>query len=64
MFRKVVLNLSWFVVLRNLPKTLNTCGPLLINKNTYLRCGFCNIAAELFNKGLWSWPPENRSVDP
>jgi len=26
--------------------------PLLINKNTYLCFGFCNITAELFNKGL------------
>jgi len=45
-------------------KILNTCGPLLINKNTYLCFGFCNITAELFNKGLCSWSLENRSVDP
>jgi len=46
------------------PKTLNTCAPLLINKNTYLCFGFYNITAELFNKGLCSWPSENRSVNP
>jgi len=47
-----------------LPKTLNTSAPLLINKNTCLCFGFCNITAELSHKGLCSWPPENRSVDP
>jgi len=47
-----------------LPKTHKTCGPLLINKNTYLCFGFFNITAELLNKGLCSCPPENRSVDP
>jgi len=47
-----------FMVCDPLPKTLNTCG---------LPCssiGFCNITAEMFSKGLCSWPPENRSVGP
>jgi len=43
-----------------LPKTLNTCGPLLINKVLQ----FCNIMAELFSKRLCLLPPGNRSVDP
>ena len=33
-----------------LPKTPNTCGPCS-------SIGFCNITAELFSKGLCSWPP-------
>jgi len=48
----------------SLPKTLNTCGPLLINKNTYLCFGFCSITEELFNIGLCSWPSENLSWTP
>jgi len=47
-----------------LPKTLNTCGPLFINKNSKLYFGLCTVTAELFSKGLCSWPPENRSVAP
>jgi len=46
-----------------LPKTLNTCDHLLINKNTYVCFRFCNIRAELFDKGLCSWPIKNRTVD-
>jgi len=45
------------MICASLPKTLNTFGPLLINKNAYLCFEFCNIAAELPNKGLCSCPP-------
>ena len=38
-----------------LPKTLNTCGPLLINRSLH-------ITAELFGKGLCSWPPRGLRV--
>jgi len=47
-----------------LPKTLDTCGPLIINKNSCLCFGFSNITAELYNKGFRSWPLGDRSVDP
>ena len=47
-----------------LPKTLSTCSPLLINKNIYLCFGFCDITAELVNKGLCSWPRRTASRTP
>jgi len=46
-----------------LSKTLNASSPLLINKNTYLCFGYCNIMAELSHKSLCLWPPEKRSVN-
>jgi len=39
----VVLNLSWFVAAFHWRITI----------------GFCNITAELFSKGICSWPPES-----
>jgi len=35
------------MICRPFTKTLNTCGTQLINKNTYLCFGFCNITADL-----------------
>jgi len=51
--KTVVLNLSWFVTpLQRLRALLAPCSTT----------GFCNITAELFSKGVCSWPPGNRSV--
>jgi len=53
--KAVVRNLAWFVALfqRN-PTLVVPCSSI----------GFCNITAELFSKGLCSWPLGNRSVVP
>ena len=43
------------------------CGPFQKRSTLLAPCpslGFCNVTAELFSKGLCSWPPENRSVAP
>ena len=51
----VVLNLAWFVApFQRLSTLVAHCSSI----------GFCNITAELFGKGLCSWPPENRSMAP
>jgi len=46
---------SWFVApFPRLPTIAAPCSSI----------GFCNITAELFSKGLCSWPLGNRSVVP
>jgi len=53
--RPVVLNLSWFVAL------FQRLSILLASSSW---TGFCNVTAEIFSKGLCSWPTEDRSVPP